>query len=221
MNLRIDYCDNKAALFACQRWHYSKTLPTAGGNIKYGVWENNIFVGAVIYSRGANKHINSPYKLKKNEVCELVRVALSNQHKSPTSKIVSITLKMLKKDFPNLKIIVSYADENQGHKGTIYKAMNWVYEGEFANEQGISINGKLIHRRTINSKYGTSSIEKLKSMLNTDMIKVINGLPKHKFHYVLRSKHLSDVPDSNQDKAVQARPERSNLQKTQTCDMPK
>ena len=47
---------------------------------------------------------------------------------------------------------------NQGHEGKIYQASNWVFVGKTGYEAGIMLKGKLTHRRTINSKYGTSDI---------------------------------------------------------------
>ena len=57
---------------------------------------------------------------------------------------------------PGIRLIVSYADLNQGHEGKIYQASNWLFVGKTGYEAGIMLNGKLTHRRTINSKYGTS-----------------------------------------------------------------
>jgi hypothetical protein len=44
--------------------------------------------------------------------------------------MLSISLKMIKKQCPGLKLIVSYADPNQCHLGKIYQADNWVFVGE-------------------------------------------------------------------------------------------
>ena len=56
-------------------------------------------------------------------------------------------------------MIVSYADLNHGHFGKIYQASNWIFVGETGHEAGIILKGKLTHRRTINSKYGTSDVD--------------------------------------------------------------
>jgi len=173
VDLKIDYCSYEAAKYAVEHWHYSKCLPGAG-SIKFGVWENDVFIGCVIYSRGANKNINRPYGLDSNEVCELARVAL-NKHKSNVSQIVSYTIRKIKKDFKNMKLIVSYADSDKGHIGKIYQAMNFIYEGLFAKESGIIVNGKLTHRRSVNSKYGTSSLEILKKKFHLNNLAVITG----------------------------------------------
>ena len=88
MSLKLDWCSREAAKYAVEHWHYSKSLPSCD-LITVGVWEDEVFIGAVIYSRGANPNLNKPYGLKKTEVCELARVAL-NIHKTPVFTSITI-----------------------------------------------------------------------------------------------------------------------------------
>src|SRR5262249_29839483 len=69
---------------------------------------------------------------------------------------------------------------NQGHFGKIYQASNWLFVGETGHEAGIVLNGKLTHRRTINSKYGTSTIEWLHEHVDPHARK-LEGKPKFKY----------------------------------------
>lgn len=154
MNLNIKRCTYKATKYAVLNWHYSKRMPS-GKLVKYGVWEDELFVGAVVFGRGANKNVAIGLKLETNECAELVRIALRN-HKTEVTKIVSICLKMLKKENPGLKTIFSYADiTNQQHQGIIYKAGNWKYhgvrkgKGYFMN----TITNKMVHQRSLNARY--------------------------------------------------------------------
>lgn len=185
VNLKLDWANHKATVFACKNWHYSKSVP-AGKLVKIGVWEDGSFRGVVLFSRGANKSIGRPYNLDQSQVCELTRVAL-NSHKTPVTKIVSIAIKMLKKICPGVKLIVSYADVDQGHEGKIYKAGNWIYEGLMnENTMGAFIfKGKKMHPKTIHSKYGKGSqrIEFLKKIDPNVSVFITKG--KHKFLYVL------------------------------------
>jgi hypothetical protein len=154
MNLVLDWCSYEAAKYACEYWHYSKVMP-AGKLVKIGVWENSKFIGVVIFGRGANQYMPKHLGLKLTECCELVRVALDN-HLTPTTKIVAIALKMLKKSNSGIKVVFSYADEtNQHHKGIIYKAGNWEYHGIRISKGGhFMVEGRLVHNRSLNSKYG-------------------------------------------------------------------
>lgn len=177
--LIIDFCDYKAAKYAVEHWHYSRSMP-AGKVVKIGVWENSIFIGVILFSRGANNNIGSPYGLGVTEICELTRVAL-NQHVNPVSKILAIAIKMLSKQSPGLKLVVSYADQNQGHHGGIYQACNWVYVGgtKISQARVKLSNGKVVHLRTFNSKHGNIA------PIQVGAEYFFDAYPKYKYLYPL------------------------------------
>lgn len=155
--LTVAPCSFEAAKYAVMNWHYSQAMPS-GKLIKYGVWENNKFIGAVIYGRGANKDLGKPYKLEQTEICELVRVALTT-HTAPVSQIVAETIKQLKATNTGLRLIISFADPEQSHKGGIYQAGNWLYNGmSFAADEYI-VNGQRIHGRSLRAKRATHPIK--------------------------------------------------------------
>ena len=127
-NLKIDWATHEAAKFACENFHYTKKIPV-NKLVKIGAWENKKFIGVVIFGVGASAVLHRQFNLSRFEVCELVRVALTD-HITPVSRIISIALKFLKKSNPNLKICVSFADPSQNHHGGIYQAGNWIYTGK-------------------------------------------------------------------------------------------
>ena len=130
-------------------WHYSKAMP-AGKQVRFGVWESEVFCGAVIFGTGACPQIADPFGVKRQEAAELVRVALS-KHETPVSKINAICIKKLKIYCPKLRVLVSYADPEQGHHGGIYQAGNWVYLGETKPIEWFvcTKTGKRIHTKTL------------------------------------------------------------------------
>lgn len=151
-NLIVDFCDHKAALYSVKHWHYSKSMPTPPV-VKIGVWENDVFIGCVLFSRGANKNLNLPFGIRDVEVCELARVAL-NIHLTAVTRIISRAIKLLKINSPGLRLIVSYADSNHGHVGVIYQAGNWVYTGTTPGSYLYKDKyGRIFHQRQV-SKTG-------------------------------------------------------------------
>ena len=153
VDLRVDFCSHKAAKYAVEHWHYSKSLPS-GKVVKFGVWENDKFIGAVLFSWGANRNIGKPYNVTQMEVCELTRVAL-DMHSSTVSQIVSISMRNLKKQSPGVRLIVSYADPEQSHVGIVYQAMNWFYDGKSKPQAAVIVGGKVMHKKTAQGRYGT------------------------------------------------------------------
>jgi hypothetical protein len=151
-DLRLDFCSHEAAKHSILRWHYSRQMPKAK-LVKIGVWEAGRFVGSIIYGLGANRHLCRPFGLKPTEACELVRVALAPGREHPTSQCIAISLKLLRRQSPGLKLVVSYADHGQGHVGTIYQAGGWIFLG--ASQQSyIRVRGVIEHPRTLYDRYG-------------------------------------------------------------------
>jgi hypothetical protein len=145
--IKIDWATHEAAKFACLNWHYSKAVPV-GKLVKVGAWENGKYIGVVIFARGANMNMAKGYGLGQDECVELVRIALT-KHITPVSKIASFAIRFLKKQSPGIRLIVSYADPEQGHHGGVYQAMNWIYRGESAKAIKVFYKGRWAHKKTV------------------------------------------------------------------------
>lgn len=152
--LRISYASREAAEYAVNNWHYSQSVPP-GKLLILGVWENEQFIGVVLFGRGANGGMLRPFDLQQTQGCELVRVAL-REHSAPVSQIVAEALRLLKRDSPSLRICVSYADPVQNHHGGIYQAGNWIYLGMTGSEREWVVNGVQLHGRVISTRRKTA-----------------------------------------------------------------
>ena len=151
MTLKIDYVQHKAVAYACKHWHYSHSVPCPP-HVRFGVWEDGRFVGVVLYARGASGNLLKPYGLQNTEGAELARVALRD-HVSPVTRMVAITLKMLRRQCPGLRLIVSFADPAQGHVGGIYQGGNWIYAGQSASANAyIDKTGRQWHERMVSER---------------------------------------------------------------------
>jgi hypothetical protein len=178
--LKIDWCTHEAARFAVEKWHYSNKMP-AGKLAKFGVWEGGSFIGAVLFGTGACPQINGPFDIQRIEACELVRVALT-RHAVEVSRVISICLRILKKEFPTLRIVVSYADPEQEHHGGIYQAGNWLYLGTTAPVEWFIDNrtGRRVHTKTLRTgRRGLATRLKESGQISTI------HLVKHKYVYPL------------------------------------
>jgi hypothetical protein len=176
--LRLDWCSHAAAKYAVEHWHYSQRMPS-GKLVRVGVWENDQYIGCVLFGRGAIYRIGSPFGVGQTEAVELVRVALC-RHVTPVSRIVAIAVNMLHKQSPGLRVIVSYADESHGHHGGIYQAMNWVYLGPVTMPTNVIVNGRPQHRRSAHAAYGTYSIEWLRANVDRNAAYDV-PVTKHKY----------------------------------------
>jgi hypothetical protein len=140
----------KAIKYACLNFHYSKVTPVI--SIGYSVFNNkNEWCGVITYGLGASANMGKPYKLKSGQYLELTRMALNGKQES-TSKAMAITMKLIKKDAPLVKLLISYADKGQNHIGTIYQATNWYFvdESESSGNE-VFYKGKWVHDRVPNT----------------------------------------------------------------------
>jgi hypothetical protein len=157
--LKIDWATYEAAKYACLHWHYSKKIPV-NKLLKIGIWEGGEFVGVIIFGVGASAVIHRQFSLKQTEVCELVRIALK-EHASPVSRMISIALRFLQKNAPLLRVVVSFADPNEGHHGGIYQATNWIYTGKSAVTTEYFYNGDWRHVTDVYKRLTGGAIKNL------------------------------------------------------------
>ena len=177
-DLKLDWCSHEAAKYACEKWHYSRKM-YVNKMVKVGAWERDEFVGVIIYGTGC-QFIGRPYGLNPFQVCELVRVAM-RQHATPCSRMLAISFKMLTKQNPKLRLIVSFSDMAQGHHGGIYQATNWLYAGSQSYHE-YEVNGERAPPRTLHHRYGKGgqSLAWLKANVDPSARRVVTP-PKHKY----------------------------------------
>jgi hypothetical protein len=182
--MRLEIASSKAIKYACLNFHYAKRLTLA--NLSYSVFnDNGEWCGVICFGQSSNRHVNANFGLQGNQVIELLRMAL-NGKQGKTSKAMAVAMKLLVKDAPLVKLLISYADNNQGHLGTIYQATNWIYIGQSNVDarSGIHIDNKPESYRGFGKRYGTTSQEKLKEILG-NRIEFKDVKTKNKYIYPL------------------------------------
>lgn len=99
---------------------------------------------------------------------ELQRLVLHPDYRGfPLSSLISKTAAYIKKA-KTADLLVSFADDTQGHHGGVYQASSWKYHGKRDSRvDGFMINGEFVPMRSANSRYGTASQSKLEEVLQT------------------------------------------------------
>ena len=165
--------------YAKSAWHYSKRMPKSK-LAKIGVWEDAKFRGAVVFGVGATSDLVKRYGLEPTEGCELVRVALG-KHGAPVSRIVAIALKMIKREYKGLRLVVSFADPEHGHVGGIYQAGGWIYDGCTTSSKEYLVNGKRWHGRALRHEKPAHLTTKQAAAAMDPDFKVVHGSVKHRY----------------------------------------
>lgn len=127
-------------------WHYSHSIVGLTNSYCFGMYYKDELIGAMIYGRMAMKgqsvkywddNVLNAYKRglisyhdADSTVLELRRLAcIDDTCRNAESYFIGQTIKWLKRNAPTVRIIISYADEQFGHHGIIYKAANFKHVG--------------------------------------------------------------------------------------------
>lgn len=136
-------------------------------------------VGCAIYGFpvGARAATSISDELTKDNVLELTRLYIDDGYGSNIeSYALSKTFDWLRENDKNIKVLLSYADNGQGHLGKIYQATNWIYQGKNTDialmpNYTISLSNspyKWIHSRTVFSMWGSGNLEHLRREIGKD-----------------------------------------------------
>ncbi len=163
--MRLEKASSKAVKYACSYFHYAKVMPIV--SIAFSVFNaKNEWCGVITFGGGAGANMGMPYKLRYGQYLELTRMALNGKQES-TSQAMSIAIKLIKKNCPSVKLLISYADKAQNHYGTIYQATNWFFveETESSGEE-VFYKGKWTHNRMssqVSKEYYKTLLKRKKS----------------------------------------------------------
>ena len=129
LHLILKEIDNNLARYCYKKWHYLKAQKFIS-TINFGVFTNGNLWGCISYGAPNAKVLKGYWTPSTQEGWfEIKRFAVSDfLPKNSESRIIAISIKLLKKIF-SIKGIVTYADNDYGHIGTIYKASGFKYLG--------------------------------------------------------------------------------------------
>jgi len=149
--LRVDRAMVKGFI---EKWHYSGSINGCISDFCYGLFLPDMtLMGAMFFGKMAMANQWKRFSDTPDNVIELRRLCcIDDTPKNTESYFIGAALRMLKKDWGH-GIVVSYADKEYGHVGTIYKASNFKMIGEIPGARVIMFNGRRYHDKTIRAKY--------------------------------------------------------------------
>ena len=162
--------------------HYSGSINGVMSSFSFALLDGANLVGAMIYGPLGMANAWKKYADKPDHVIELRRLALiDDTPKNAESFFIAKTLRWLKKN-TEIKQVVSYADPNYGHEGTIYKAANFRHVGMTSKGKVIWWQGKKYHDKAIRTTYNGKLkpfAERLKQALEAGEAVYAVQEPKH------------------------------------------
>ena len=152
-------------------------------------------IGAMIYGQPAMSNTAKRYNSDNPDKCwELRRLCcIDDTPKNTESYFIGKTLRWIKNN-TDIEVIISYADLNYGHKGTIYKASNFICLGQSPSSKVLMVDGKEYHSRSLNNihrPYGRElkrRWEAKKAGVKDDDMYYVEKKPKNIYVYYLNKK---------------------------------
>lgn len=166
--------------------HYAKRWPSI--SYAYGLFCGEELVGVVTYGTPPSAPLKrgvagDEYK---SDILELNRLCLKHNRKNEASLLVGRSLRLL----PKNKIIVSFADTEQDHKGYVYQACNFTYHGLSAKRTDWKVKGKEhLHGQTIADEFRgvENRAQAMREKYGNDFY--LQPRPrKHRYIYIVGSK---------------------------------
>ena len=133
--------------------HYSGKV-VMNSVLHFGAFLDGKLHGVMSYGNPIDKRNVLPFVrgTKWNEMLELNRMAFDDYlPKNSESRCIAISIRLIKKNAPHIKWILSYSDGTQCGDGTIYRASGFYLTGIKENKTILNWNGKIIADKTLNN----------------------------------------------------------------------
>lgn len=152
--IEVKVIPSKIANPFIKKHHYSGKV-VQNSNLHFGAFLDGKLHGVMSYgaSMDKSKIVNLVKDTKWNEFIELNRMAFDDYlPRNAESCCIAKSIRLIKKNAPHIKWIISFADACSCGDGTIYRASNFVLTGITQNKNMILLpNGEKIHRLALNA----------------------------------------------------------------------
>ena len=152
--IKLKVIPSKIAVPFVKKHHYSGKV-VVNSNLHFGAFLDGKLHGVMSFGSSTDKRrmIGLVKGTKWNEFLELNRMTFDDYlPKNSESRCISQAIKLIKKNAPNIKWIISFADGCSCGDGTIYRASNFVLTGIKKNEGICRLpSGEKIHKLSLNT----------------------------------------------------------------------
>ena len=201
--IQIKVIPSKVAIPFVKKNHYSGKVVN-NSKLHFGIFLNNILHGVASFGSPLDKRkvLGLVKDTKLNEMLELNRMAFDDVlPKNSESRALSIMFRLIKKNAPHIKWILSFADATQCGDGTIYRASGFLLTQIKSNDRLIRFNDgyvthaiNLCHRGSplISRKYNPTNLTENELYKRGDF-KYLNGF-QIRYVYLLDKNCVLNVP---------------------------
>ena len=138
--------------------HYAVICPPIT-KMTYGLFHDGELVGVALWGYGVRPmhtirklfpSLGVANYLELNRFC-----VLDAMPRNTESVFLKLCAERIRKDFPGVKLLFSWADGLRGKPGYVYQAANWLYGGKIVSQFYRTEEGEVVHPRLLITRYGT------------------------------------------------------------------
>lgn len=130
-NYALKVIDRKTSDEFIIKNHYSGTASVSTFSI--GLYKDDVLIGVICYGPSSAPPMAKSISnlISNNNYLELQRLFIYDvTEKNTESWFIGQSIKLIRNKYPDVKVIISFADSGEGHVGTIYQATNFLYLGK-------------------------------------------------------------------------------------------
>ncbi len=186
----VEICERRDISSFIEEHHYSQSINGVMAKYSFKLLDREgILIGAALFGSLGMANAWRKYGEIPEDVLELRRLVLIDDTKrNAESFFIGAMLRWLRKN-TLVKIIISYADPNHGHIGTIYRASNFKCLGKTSPGRVIVCGNRIYHDKAIRTKYKGELkpfASALKAALDSGTAEYRKTVPKIIYAYILR-----------------------------------
>ena len=167
-----------------EKHHYTHSVGKV--TIAYGLFDGGTLVGAITYGQVSSRDLaQSIFEGGNQHNCfEFLRMVVLDDVTCSRSWFIARTIKLLRKSHPHIRMLVSFADQTEGHWGYVYQASNWLYTGTTNKKYHYLRGEKRVNKRVVWDAAQKISMPEKDFAAQNGYIK-IEELPKFRYIYPL------------------------------------
>lgn len=186
-SVSIQKIDVKEAIQFLEKYHYIKY--GRFGSLHIGAFLDGELISVIKYSSPIRVEVATSCGFDYSKTLELDRFCIhpTRHVKNFASWLLSRSIKIISQSRPDIDYLISFADPNAGHDGTIYKAANW-NRAKLTNRKSyayVNERKQIIHKKTVYNRAVSKGLTELEYVKACNYNK-LQLPPKHKFFYVIK-----------------------------------
>lgn len=152
IDLDLKSIGNQEAVQFISKHHYTYSIGHGRSQLRYGAYLGQELIAVCCFANPTRSESATRLGLDSHTCKELTRFCIHPRfHKRNFgSWFLSRCCKWLKQVKPAVEGLISFSDSTFGHQGTIYKASNWILDGEVKPDYWyVRPDGYPIHKKTV------------------------------------------------------------------------